>query len=81
MKSRRRVSASEFQCKRRNSIRLVSKRGRRPRRINGFPSGGFPVINYEPTGLTLKFTPLVYPNFDVQVKMSIESKDVAVRIP
>jgi general secretion pathway protein D len=43
----------------------------------GFPSGGFPVINYEPTGLTLKFTPLVYPNFDVQVKMSIESKDVA----
>jgi general secretion pathway protein D len=42
----------------------------------GFPSGGFPVINYEPTGLTLKFTPLVYPNFDVQVKMSIESKDV-----
>jgi general secretion pathway protein D len=44
---------------------------------NGFPSGGFPVINYEPTGLTLKFTPLVYPNFDVQVKMSIESKDVS----
>src|SRR5215813_10104993 len=43
----------------------------------GFPTGGFPVINYEPTGLTLKFTPLVYPNFDVQVKMSIESKDVA----
>jgi len=42
-----------------------------------FPSGGFPVINYEPTGLTLKFTPLVYPNQDVQVKMSIESKDVA----
>ena len=42
-----------------------------------FPTGGFPVINYEPTGLTLKFTPLVYPNFDVQVKMSIESKDVA----
>jgi general secretion pathway protein D len=42
-----------------------------------FPPGGFPVINYEPTGLTLKFTPLVYPNFDVQVKMSIESKDVA----
>ena len=44
---------------------------------NGFPTGGFPVINYEPTGLTLKFTPLIYPNFDVQVKMSIESKDVA----
>lgn len=42
----------------------------------GFPSGGFPVINYEPTGLTLKFTPQVFPNHDVQVKMSIESKDV-----
>ena len=42
----------------------------------GFPSGGFPVINYEPTGLTLKFTPQVFPNLDVQVKMSIESKDV-----
>src|SRR5204863_1243734 len=44
---------------------------------SNFPTGGFTVINYEPTGLTLKFTPLVYPNFDVQVKMSIESKDVA----
>src|SRR4029079_3899110 len=43
---------------------------------NGFPSGGFPVINYEPTGLTLKFTPQVFPNLDVQVKMKIESKDV-----
>lgn len=43
---------------------------------NIFPSGGFPVINYEPTGLTLKFTPQVFPNLDVQVKMSIESKDV-----
>jgi general secretion pathway protein D len=43
---------------------------------NGFPTGGFPVINYEPTGLTLKFTPQVFPNQDVQVKMSIESKDV-----
>ncbi len=41
-----------------------------------FPGGGFPVINYEPTGLTLKFTPQVFPNLDVQVKMSIESKDV-----
>src|SRR2546421_695484 len=41
-----------------------------------FGSGGFPVINYEPTGLTLKFTPIVFPNLDVQVKMSIESKDV-----
>jgi general secretion pathway protein D len=43
---------------------------------NGFPTGGFPVINYEPTGLTLKFTPQVFPNQDVQVKMSIEAKDV-----
>src|SRR5690348_6762144 len=43
---------------------------------NLFPSGGFPVINYEPTGLTLKFTPQVYPNLDVQVKMNIEQKDV-----
>ncbi len=43
---------------------------------NFFPSGGFPVINYEPTGLTLKFTPQVFPNLDVQVKMNIESKDV-----
>jgi general secretion pathway protein D len=41
-----------------------------------FPSGGFPVINYEPTGLTLSFTPQVFPNYDVQVKMKIESKDV-----
>jgi len=43
----------------------------------GFPSGGFPVINYEPTGLTLTFTPQVFPNLDVQVKMKIESKDVS----
>src|SRR5215217_5398441 len=43
---------------------------------NPFPAGGFPVINYEPTGLTLKFTPQVFPNLDVQVKMNIESKDV-----
>ena len=41
-----------------------------------FPTGGFPVINYEPTGLTLSFTPQVFPNLDVQVKMKIESKDV-----
>ena len=27
----------------------------------GFPSGGFPVINYEPTGLTLSFTPRFFP--------------------
>ncbi len=47
-----------------------------PNNTTGFPTGGFPVINYEPTGLTLKFTPQVFPNHDVQVKMSIESKDV-----
>lgn len=47
-----------------------------PNNSTGFPTGGFPVINYEPTGLTLKFTPQVFPNQDVQVKMSIESKDV-----
>ncbi len=47
-----------------------------PSNVGGFPTGGFPVINYEPTGLTLKFTPQVFPNLDVQVKMSIESKDV-----
>ncbi|CAN5393321.1 tetratricopeptide repeat protein [soil metagenome] len=39
--------------------------------------GGFPVINYEQTGLTLKFKPIVFPNYDVQVAMEIESKDVA----
>lgn len=38
--------------------------------------GGFPVINYEQTGLTLKFKPIVFPNQDVQVAMEIESKDV-----
>jgi general secretion pathway protein D len=43
----------------------------------GFPTGGFPVINYEPTGLTLNFTPIVFPNLDVQVKMKIETKDVS----
>ena len=47
-----------------------------PQTPGGFPSGGFPVINYEPTGLTLNFTPIVFPNLDVQVKMKIESKDV-----
>ena len=42
-----------------------------------FGSNGYPVINYEPTGLTLSFTPIVFPNLDVQVKMKINSKDVA----
>ena len=35
------------------------------------------VINYEQTGLTLKFKPIVFPNQDVQVAMEIESKDIA----
>jgi len=47
-----------------------------PANGTNYPSGGFPVINYEPTGLTLKFTPQVFPNLDVQVKMNIEEKDV-----
>lgn len=34
------------------------------------------VINYEQTGLTLKFKPIVFPNEDVQVTMEIESKEV-----
>jgi general secretion pathway protein D len=38
--------------------------------------GGYPVINYEQVGLTLKFKPIVFPNQDVQVAMEIESKDV-----
>ncbi len=38
--------------------------------------GGFPVINYEPIGLTLTLTPTVYPNLDVQVKMEIENKSI-----
>lgn len=50
--------------------------GTNPSNPSGFPTGGFPVINYEPTGLTLNFTPIVFPNLDVQVKMKIESKDV-----
>ena len=41
-----------------------------------FGGGGFPVINFEPVGLTLKFKPVIFPNKDVQVTMSIESKDV-----
>jgi general secretion pathway protein D len=43
----------------------------------GFGGGGYPVINYEQTGLKLNFTPQVYPNMDVQVKMKIESTDIA----
>lgn len=50
--------------------------GGQPGGGNVFGSNGYPVINYEQVGLTLKFTPIVFPNQDVQVKMSIESKDV-----
>ncbi|HYN86044.1 MAG TPA: secretin N-terminal domain-containing protein [Pyrinomonadaceae bacterium] len=42
-----------------------------------FGGNGYPVIQYEKTGLTLEFTPQVAPNLDVQVKMSIKSNDVA----
>jgi general secretion pathway protein D len=41
-----------------------------------FGGSGYPVIQYEKTGLTLEFTPQVFPNLDVQVKMSIKSNDV-----
>ena len=43
---------------------------------NNVFGGGFPVINYEQVGLSLKFKPIVFPNQDVQVTMEIESKDV-----
>lgn len=35
------------------------------------------VITYEQTGLTLEFEPIIFPNQDVQVKMSITSRDLA----
>lgn len=41
-----------------------------------FGGGGYPVIQYQDTGLVLKFTPQVFPNQDVEVKMEIESNDV-----
>nr|MDQ3805280.1 hypothetical protein [Acidobacteriota bacterium] len=41
-----------------------------------FGGSGYPVIQYEKTGLTLEFTPQVFPNLDVQVKMNIKSNDV-----
>jgi type II secretory pathway component GspD/PulD (secretin) len=44
---------------------------------NLFGSGGYPVIQYEDVGLNLDFKPKVFPNQDVQVSMSIESKDEA----
>ena len=44
---------------------------------NVFGGSGYPVIQYEDVGLNLDFKPKVYPNQDVQVSMTIESKDVA----
>ncbi|MBV8859726.1 MAG: hypothetical protein JOZ02_22525 [Acidobacteria bacterium] len=44
---------------------------------NVFGGSGYPVIQYEDVGLNLDFKPKVYPNQDVQVSMSIESKDKA----
>ncbi|HYY94900.1 MAG TPA: secretin N-terminal domain-containing protein [Pyrinomonadaceae bacterium] len=44
---------------------------------NIFGAGGYPVIQYEDVGLNLDFKPKVYPNKDVQVSMTIESKDEA----
>ncbi|HZI19222.1 MAG TPA: secretin N-terminal domain-containing protein [Pyrinomonadaceae bacterium] len=41
-----------------------------------FGGNGYPVIQYEKTGLTLEFVPQVFPNLDVQVKMSIKSNEV-----
>ncbi len=35
------------------------------------------VITYENTGLTLEFEPIIFPNQDVQVKMTITSRDLA----
>ena len=43
--------------------------------VNGAFGSGFPVIQYEDTGLVLDFKPKVYPNQDVQVTMNIETKD------
>jgi general secretion pathway protein D len=61
-----------------NGFSTTPTTGTAPGVTNGvFGSNGFPVINYEPTGLTLSFTPQVFPNLDVQVKMKIESKDVS----
>ncbi|HEX8069603.1 MAG TPA: secretin N-terminal domain-containing protein [Pyrinomonadaceae bacterium] len=42
-----------------------------------FGGNGYPVIQYEKTGLTLEFTPQVFQNLDVQVRMTIKSNDVA----
>ena len=45
--------------------------------INNALGNGYPVIQYEDVGLNLDFKPKVYPNQDVQVSMTIESKDQA----
>ncbi|HYE15079.1 MAG TPA: secretin N-terminal domain-containing protein, partial [Pyrinomonadaceae bacterium] len=42
---------------------------------NNVFGNGYPVIQYEDTGLVLDFKPKVYPNQDVQVTMNIETKD------
>ncbi len=77
VRSRRLASVNVFRFKQRKLIRSAYKQlAPDGQQQTNFPSGGFPVINYEPTGLTLKFTPQVFPNLDVQVKMNIESKDV-----
>jgi general secretion pathway protein D len=44
--------------------------------VNNALGSGYPVIQYEDVGLNLDFKPKVYPNQDVQVAMTIESKDV-----
>ncbi|MFL6211316.1 MAG: secretin N-terminal domain-containing protein [Pyrinomonadaceae bacterium] len=43
---------------------------------SGLFGGGYPVIQYQDTGLNLKFTPTVFPDQEVQVKMEIEANDV-----
>ena len=44
-----------------------------------FGGNGYPVIQYEQTGLTLEFTPQVYQDLDVQVKMNIKSNEVVAQ--
>lgn len=42
-----------------------------------FGNYGYPVIQYQDTGLIFKFKPQVFPNLDVQVTMEIESSDAS----
>lgn len=58
------------------SVIPFSNNGNTGNNTGSFGGNGFPVINYEQVGLTLKFKPIVFPNKDVQVTMEIESKDV-----